>query len=404
MNQYIEKMNDQLLIQTLSELTKSERTHLCDILIHLAEVDRRKLYAKSGYPSLYQYCLEKFYWSESECYLRIQAARMSRTLPELLDYLRAGKINLTTIKLISPYIGSKNKNEVLQAVEHKTRTTVEWTLAKLFPNGDEFNSGEYDSMRRMPSFFKKNVMEEIQTAVQLASKQTDEKIQHQIIEKTAEKISKNVHKLTRFEPASLTPNKSTELIQPLSTQQVKIEFRASEKFAHLLKRAKEVLGHKYPHITLEDIFIEALELLLEKKDPQRKIKRHSEQNEVKRRILTGSLVRSLPSAKAGGPRDDSRYIPQAIQREVYQRDHGQCTYKSPEGKKCGAKSHLQIDHIQPWGLGGTSELQNLRLLCRTHNQWRSEQTFKRSSHLSFTPARHSEAEHTRVEGRGISTL
>ncbi|MBI3016565.1 MAG: HNH endonuclease [Deltaproteobacteria bacterium] len=34
-----------------------------------------------------------------------------------------------------------------------------------------------------------------------------------------------------------------------------------------------------------------------------------------------------------------------------------------------------IDHIHPWSLGGDSTPENLRLLCRTHNQWRAEKTF-----------------------------
>lgn len=95
--------------------------------------------------------------------------------------------------------------------------------------------------------------------------------------------------------------------------------------------------------------------------------RHSEQDEVKRRISTGSLGLR--------PRDDSRYIPQSLQREVYQRDHGQCSYTSLEGKKCGEKNFLELDHVRPWGLGGSTTTENLRLLCRTHNQWRAEKIF-----------------------------
>ncbi|MBI3018257.1 MAG: HNH endonuclease, partial [Deltaproteobacteria bacterium] len=53
-----------------------------------------------------------------------------------------------------------------------------------------------------------------------------------------------------------------------------------------------------------------------------------------------------------------------------------CSYTSPEGKKCAEKNFLELDHVQPWSLGGSTTADNLRLLCRTHNQWRSQKTFR----------------------------
>ena len=138
-------------------------------------------------------------------------------------------------------------------------------------------------------------------------------------------------------------------------RRVKIEFVADEKVAKLIERAKELLRHKYPQGKLEDLVREAFELLLEKKDPERKTKRDS-------------------SRYALGMTKKTRYIPKVIQREVYQRDQGQCSYTSAEGKKCGERNFLELDHIHPWSLGGISTSENLRLLCRTHNQYRS-QTF-----------------------------
>ena len=67
----------------------------------------------------------------------------------------------------------------------------------------------------------------------------------------------------------------------------------------------------------------------------------------------------------------SRYIPAQIKRLIWTRDKGQCTYICPQTKKkCGSKHFLQIDHIHPYALGGNSTLNNLRLLCASHNQYR----------------------------------
>ena len=67
----------------------------------------------------------------------------------------------------------------------------------------------------------------------------------------------------------------------------------------------------------------------------------------------------------------SRYIPVKTRKQVWLRDEGRCTYTCQETKRrCHSKHFLQIDHIQPYALGGNHNLKNLRLLCANHNQYR----------------------------------
>ena len=71
----------------------------------------------------------------------------------------------------------------------------------------------------------------------------------------------------------------------------------------------------------------------------------------------------------------SRYISAKTRKQVWLRDEGRCTYTCQETKRrCNSRHFLQIDHIQPYSLGGNHELKNLRLLCANHNQYRN-QTF-----------------------------
>ena len=55
------------------------------------------------------------------------------------------------------------------------------------------------------------------------------------------------------------------------------------------------------------------------------------------------------------------YIPQDVVGSVYMRDGGRCC-------ECGSKKNLQLDHIIPFAKGGSSEPENLQLLCRECNQ------------------------------------
>ena len=64
-------------------------------------------------------------------------------------------------------------------------------------------------------------------------------------------------------------------------------------------------------------------------------------------------------------------IPSHLRKYIWKRDAGQCTYVHYETKRrCASRHLLQIDHIQPFALGGRTEKENLRLLCAGHNQYR----------------------------------
>lgn len=55
---------------------------------------------------------------------------------------------------------------------------------------------------------------------------------------------------------------------------------------------------------------------------------------------------------------------------------GSCAYKDPiTGRVCGSRFQVEIDHKVPKALGGSDELENLRVLCRQHNLHAAEQVF-----------------------------
>jgi hypothetical protein len=58
-------------------------------------------------------------------------------------------------------------------------------------------------------------------------------------------------------------------------------------------------------------------------------------------------------------------IPEEIRRHVFQRDGGEC-------QRCGSRELLQFDHIIPVALGGSSEPENLQLLCSRCNREKSD--------------------------------
>jgi hypothetical protein len=86
-------------------------------------------------------------------------------------------------------------------------------------------------------------------------------------------------------------------------------------------------------------------------------------------------VTEKPRPPRPGSATGGRYIQAHVRRAVHERDGGQCTFVSEGGHRCPARKLLELDHIVEVARGGTSTVSNIRLRCRTHNQYQAERTF-----------------------------
>ena len=74
----LKSLSDKELLSRVSDLARKERLTTLDVLFHVAEVDRRKLYLKLGYGTLFDYCARHLNYSSSSAGRRIHAARCLR--------------------------------------------------------------------------------------------------------------------------------------------------------------------------------------------------------------------------------------------------------------------------------------------------------------------------------------
>lgn len=69
-----------------------------------------------------------------------------------------------------------------------------------------------------------------------------------------------------------------------------------------------------------------------------------------------------------GPRtsgERTRVIPSSVKQAVWRRDGGKCVL-------CGGTEDLHFDHEIPFSRGGGSTVENVRILCATHNLQKSD--------------------------------
>ena len=104
-------------------------------------------------------------------------------------------------------------------------------------------------------------------------------------------------------------------------------------------------------------------------------------SEIFERVLEDFVKRSELKRKGTFGNTKKRHVTKALRHAVSQRDNHQCTFMSKSGHRCTETHALQVDHIMPFAIGGETEIDNLRLLCPTHNRYYAEQCFGNHLHL-----------------------
>lgn len=157
-------------------------------------------------------------------------------------------------------------------------------------------------------------------------------------------------KLTAPEAKQEVPSARPATAPPaiIAPSRIRLSFTADDEFLRMVERLRSLRRHKFPDGRLEDLLKEAVDIMLHQLDTGLKMSRRS----GKRRL----------AARPG------RRVAAAVKAQVWARDGGRCVYEGPEGHRCGGRDFLEYDHVVPWALGGLSVLDNIRLLCRRHNQ------------------------------------
>ena len=129
-------LSDHDLIVEARRLAANERAATATLIACLAELDARRLHLGMGYSSLHDYCAKALHLTDYAGYARIEAARVARRFPLVLDLLRDGSINLTTISLLGRHLTVENHDRVLRAAVHKSKREIEVQVAALRPRPD----------------------------------------------------------------------------------------------------------------------------------------------------------------------------------------------------------------------------------------------------------------------------
>jgi hypothetical protein len=359
-------LSDYVLLRRLTRLVKHDRHTTAAMLAHIAEVDARKLYRPAAHPSMYSYCVKALRLSEDAAFKRIRVARAGREFPEIFVALADGRLHLSGLVLLVPYLTSGNVRELLKAAEHKTSKEIETLLAHWFPRLDlptridpiasELASRPVESLLAPAdveggALVRPGSLGEMQLASRPVAHGDQSSLSPGIMG-VSELASRPVGSSQVASGPVETPRAR---VAPLSPQKYGLQVTIRQETLDYLKQAQALLGHQVAPGDVAEVLHRALRSYVAELERQK----------------FAATDRPRPERASKNP----RHVPAHVKRTVWERDGGQCTFMNDAGQRCPARSRLEFDHADPVARGGEATVEAIRLRCRAHNQYVAERVF-----------------------------
>jgi hypothetical protein len=323
-----------------------ERIATADLIAHLAALaSRPSLYAAQGYGCLFTYCTRALGLSEDAACNRIEAAKLGRRFPVLLDLLASGSLTLSSLRVLGPHLTPENQQSVLGRAKGLTKRQLQELVVEIAPRPDVPSS-----MRKLPA-------PAASPGVPVPS--------------IADAEPRLSDPAPHVEPASIAPPvpaatpTSRSVVEATAPARYRVQFTIGDETHRRLRRVQALMRREVPNGDPAVLFDRALALL--------------EAQAMKTKLA--AVVRPQGQSSAGvegdirTPETASRHIPRPVKRAVWARDGGVCAFVSADGRRCTEDSFLEFHHVHAYAKHGPATVENISLRCRRHNQYESELVF-----------------------------
>ncbi len=333
-------LDDNSLVNSLRRLVSDSNATEAELLLHLGELDARRLYAPLGYSSSYAYCTEALGFSHYPALERIGVARLARRHPNLLAYVRDGRLNVTALRILSSILmeddcSTARCEEIATQALGRSSFQVHELRVQLKPK-----EPTPDSIRKVPS-------RPAAPSVPLASPVA-------VAAPPTRALTEAPAPTPRLELAP-TPAPAPK-IEPLAPDTYKVAFTADAELLALIRECEALLSHRKDQRTLPKMVKRGMQLLAAALK--------------KERFGIGAKPRAKPepTSSEAPPPAASRHVPRDVTREVAERDGLQCSFVSDDGHRCGETSFLQVEHLQGFARTREHSAATTTYRCFAHNQ------------------------------------
>jgi hypothetical protein len=221
----LERFSTEELDRSAEKLVREEKRNVALVIMHIAEMSRRKGHLERGYKNLFDYCTRRLNLSEGSVALRIQVANVSRRFPQLLAALAENRVSLTVAGLLAPVLTEDNVEKLVSDSAGMTKREAEEYLVGLRPK---------------PVFTPSIRMAPSPEPLQVAPPEPAPAIQRPV------------------------PRVSPSILEPARPEVFNFRFAANREFKEKFERLAEVLGVQNPLQHMAEIMEQALDMALDK--------------------------------------------------------------------------------------------------------------------------------------------
>ena len=420
----VSALSDDCLLERTKELSGIEHHLEVVVIDHLREIQKRRLYLRRGFSSLFDYAVRELGYSDAAAWRRIKAMRLCAEIDGVRERLQDGTMTLNAAaQLQNAFDRQERKKE---------------RAASSAPGGTGFGAAARSQDGSAPA----RPAERKPAPVLVL----DPEARRELVEQAAGKSSRQVMQLlAEVDPELAAP---ADRVRPLGGGRWEIKAVIDDECRRGLERLKGLLSHVDPHMTMGQLMGRLVREGFDRHDPARpprgrrtgaertsaaktqaasargaaSVAKHEAsvdgaapsaakvpaQAMAPAAAQPGDEADDRPDTSAAKPAGDTtsapkmrrlgrqaaacakpparpqtqtsaataggatgRAIPAAVKRAVWRRDRGRCSYVDrTSGRRCGSQHLLQIDHVVPYARGGAAEPNNLRLLCAAHHRHR----------------------------------
>jgi hypothetical protein len=304
------------LTAALRASVRDTRAATALLLAHIAEFDARELYVPAAHPSMCSYLVHELGFGEQAALKRLRAARTAREFPVIFTAVADGRLTLTAVVVLATHLTVENAARLIATAEGMSIGELQRTVC---------------GRSREPEL---PLIDET-----MATTCNDASLSSRTVELT---------QCLAETPAALAPAVPAAVPQ----ERLEVRFTVSREAHDMMLYAKALLGHAIPNGDPGAVFERAMTALVRLLE--------------KRKFAATDRPRQRRAARS------SRHVPAAVKRAVWARDQGRCTFVSDDGKRCPACTLLEWDHVTGVARGATATVGEIRLRCRTHNQYAAE--------------------------------
>ena len=413
----VSALSDDRLLERTKELSGIEHHLEVVVIDHLREIQKRRLYLRRGFSSLFDYAVRELGYSDAAAWRRIKAMRLCADVEGVRERLQDGSMTLNAAaQLQNAFDRQERKKE---------------RAARSAPGGVGCGAAAQSQNGSAPP----------RSAERKPAPVLDPEARRELVAQASGKSSREVMQLLAEVDPELAP---ADRVRPLGGGRWELKAVIDDECRRGLERLQGLLSHVDPHLTMGQLMGRLVREGLDRHDPARpprgrraapakgaeqtsaaKTQAASARGAASAAKQEAGADSAAPSAKvsaqtpaqtpaqpgdeaadrldtsAAKPAGDAtsapktrrlgrqpatpprtrtsaaktgvpgRAIPAAVKREVWRRDRGRCRYVDrTSGRRCGSQHLLQIDHVVPYASGGAAEPNNLRLLCAAHHRYR----------------------------------